>query len=222
MAARPEHSASQEVLRVARWKQRCQVLGPGVRAVVWFHGCSLQCRGCIAHEMNTSAHHQALSPMALAARLANVQGIEGVTLSGGDPFDQHKPALLALLTRVRESGRSVMCYTGRTLEQLTNAHDGAMNRAILANVDILVDGPYVENLNKGELWRGSANQRIHFLTPRYRHLAKTVAEARSRMLEFDLALDGTLTLAGIPEPGFLKRLAGQLERRGVRFAFKEG
>ncbi|MGM0485568.1 MAG: 4Fe-4S single cluster domain-containing protein [Planctomycetota bacterium] len=210
------------VLRLARWKLRCEVLGPGVRAVLWFHGCSLDCPGCIAREMNASAEVETWTPTALAERLIAVEGIEGVTLTGGDPFDQDSTALAGVLARLQEAGLSVLCYTGRTLEQLLERPSADAHRSLLRYVDMLIDGPYVAELNDGALWRGSSNQYIHFLSARYRHLADAVRDGRSRALEVDWALDGTLSIAGIPKPGFLRRLVAQLDRRGVHLVLKQG
>lgn len=206
------------VLRVARTKEKCSVLGPGTRAVIWFHGCSLNCPGCIAHEMNISPRHTPYTPSALADWISGIEGIEGITLSGGDPFDQPKTALLDFLKMTkRDTGLSVMCYTGRTLGELLSAGDGHLNQEILGFVDILVDGPYEQLKNEGHQWRGSSNQVIHFLTSRYAHLEAEVVSSRNRGVEIDLTLDNRLALSGIPEVGFIKRLKDQLQARGVEF-----
>lgn len=153
----------------------------------------------------------------------SIPGIEGVTLSGGDPFDQPGASLLAFLHRIRQrSPLSVMCYTGRTLRALQTGPDADLNEQLLACIDILVDGPYVEALNRGHKWRGSSNQEIHFLTDRDRGLEGHLAEALDRSLEFELALDNTLTISGIPGPGFLDRLRGHLAARRVALRIAEG
>ena len=203
-------------LAVYQIKERCRVLGPGTRAVVWFHGCALDCPGCIAREMNRSDEFFLVTPSDLAARLTRISGIEGVTLTGGDPFDQPRTALLELLTHIRERSRlSIVCYTGRSLEQLVCGGEAGLNRAILGRIDMLIDGPYRDDLNQGHLWRGSSNQRIWFLTPRYRHLKRELAHAMGRDLEFELSLDGRLSIAGIPAKGFMEAFAARLNSRGV-------
>ena len=207
-----------EGFRVARTKQCTSVLGPGQRAVIWFHGCSLKCPGCIAFEMNHSAEFTPYTPRELYEWVHGLSGIEGITLSGGDPFDQPGLALLEFLQLVRKDGQlSVMCYTGRTLEELMTSPENDLNRQILDYVDILVDGPYEQLKNEGHQWRGSSNQKIHFLTERYMHLRSEILESKNRGVEIDLSLDNRLTLTGIPEIGFIKRLRNQLESRGVDF-----
>ena len=209
-------SQNPTVLRVARTKEKCSVLGPGARAVIWFHGCSLKCPGCIAHEMNHSTSHEVMTPQALLEWVRGIEGIQGITLSGGDPFDQAKGALLEFLQLIRaKTSMSVMCYTGRLLEELLGAEDRDINQEILACIDILIDGPYDQMKNEGHQWRGSSNQTIHFLTSRYAHLESEVVSSRQRAVEVDLSLDNRLTIAGIPEVGFMQRLRKNLNARGI-------
>lgn len=207
------------MLRVARYKLRSRVLGPGERAVIWFQGCSLDCPGCIALEMNRSATWLSFSADELVELVAQVEGIEGVTLSGGDPFDQPKDELAAFLDRLRATtSLSVMCYTGRTLRQLELADDADLNRSILAHCDVLVDGIYDERLNTGQQWRGSSNQVIHFLTDRYRDIAEQTHASKDRAIEVDLSTDNVVSITGIPAPRFMEKFRRQLDDRGVKLS----
>ena len=211
-------SLNEGLLHVARTKQQTSVLGPGQRAVIWFHGCSLKCPGCIAFEMNHSTDFTPYTPRELFEWVQGIPGIEGITLSGGDPFDQPRGALLEFLRLVRRDGQlSVMCYTGRTLGELMSCPERDVNREILGHVDMLVDGPYEQMKNDGHQWRGSSNQEIHFLTDRYLHLRSEILESKNRGVEIDLSLDNRLAITGIPGIGFIKRLRNQLESRGVDF-----
>jgi anaerobic ribonucleoside-triphosphate reductase activating protein len=204
------------VLGIARFIERTQALGPGLRAAVWFHGCSFACPGCIAEEMNQSSEFERISPRELAGRVAAIEGIEGVTLSGGDPFDQPLDALVDFLRELRAcSDLSVLCYTGRTLEQLRRGTHRNLQEHALEYVDILIDGLYVQSLNDGTVWRGSSNQRVHFLTPRYRHLAEWVEESRNRRVEVRVLADDVIEITGIPPAGYLARLNEELRHRGL-------
>jgi anaerobic ribonucleoside-triphosphate reductase activating protein len=98
---------------------------------------------------------------------ARLHGIEGITLLGGEPL-AHAPAAAALAHGVQQRGLSVMVFSGYTLEEARTLPEPAVAE-LLALTDILVDGPYLRD--QPELrrrWIGSANQRIHFLTDRYR------------------------------------------------------
>ncbi len=94
-------------------------------------------------------------------------GIEGITLLGGEPL-AHASGAAALAQAVRLRGLSVMVFSGYTLEEVRRLPDPAVAE-LLAHTDILVDGPYLrEQPETRRRWIGSANQRIHFLSDRYR------------------------------------------------------
>jgi anaerobic ribonucleoside-triphosphate reductase activating protein len=199
-------------LTVARRVTMTRTLGPGRRAVVWFHGCSLRCPGCIAEEMNRSAVAETWSPSELADWVAAIPGIEGVTLSGGDPFDQPIQMLAEFVRRVRTTtALSVMCYTGRTLEQLHGAPRRDAILGVLNYVDLLVDGPYIEALDDGALWRGSSNQRFHFLSPRYLKLRDSLEGRRGRPMEIRLSETDDVEITGIPPRGAMEAIRRAVE-----------
>ena len=147
------------LLRIARKKDGCRVLGPGSRAVVWFHGCSRGCLGCIAEEMNRSESYELIKPKELSEWVLSCQNIDGVTLTGGEPFEQ-VPALLDLAKNIKGAGLTLMSYSGYTLEELEGRHDKATDE-LLEMLDILVDGRYDEKLrNLTLVYCGSENQRV--------------------------------------------------------------
>ena len=207
---------TQTGLRIARFQERSQALGPGTRAVVWFQGCAFDCPGCIAAEMNRSDDFDLTTPSDLVERVLKISGIEGVTLSGGDPFDQPLDLLADFLEDLkRRSELSVMCYTGRTLDQLRRGEPNDVTARILKRLDILIDGLYVESLNDGSAWRGSSNQQIHFLSPRYRHFESSVCDSRERQLEVSISSSHEIEITGIPPTGFMDRLRSQLDSIGL-------
>lgn len=170
--------------------------------------------------MNRSTEWLEFTPGELVALVNRICDIEGVTLTGGDPFDQPKEMLLEFLRLLRaDTALSVLCYTGRTVEQLSAAPDAALNQMILEHCDLLIDGAYDERQNLGQLWRGSANQNLYFFTPRYRHLRDQVLIAEGRAIEIDVSPESLLTIAGIPQPGFVARLRQQLDSQGVSWTF---
>ena len=195
-------------LRIALVTTHSRVLGPGVRCVVWFQGCSLNCRGCIAAEMNAAPPLVTTTPVALADWCGSIRGIQGVTLSGGDPFDQPLDALADFLIRLRkQTSLNVMLYTGRTLSQL-RASECPDVATILTLVDILIDGPYVESLNDGIGWRGSSNQRVHYLSDS--SVFEPDGGEENRRLEVKLDAKGALSVVGLPTRGRANQFALQL------------
>lgn len=187
-------------LRLFRREAACRVLGPGTRAVLWVQGCSLGCPGCLVPD-SWPAEGESLPVDEVAAWILRCAGIEGITLSGGEPMQQ-AGALASLIDRVR--GRrdlGVMCYTGYRLEQLR----GASQRALLERIDLLVDGPYEAARHADLRWRASSNQRLIALTDRYR--AALDEADRSAGLEFSFNARGQFTFAGVPPwPGYVEAL----------------
>jgi anaerobic ribonucleoside-triphosphate reductase activating protein len=99
--------------------------------------------------------------------VARADGIDGITLLGGEPL-AHAPAAAALAYAARQRGFSVMVFSGYTLDEARAMRNTDVDR-LLELTDILVDGPYVRELpDTTRRWIGSTNQKIHFLTDRYR------------------------------------------------------
>lgn len=176
------------------------VLGPGRRAVVWLQGCPFRCPGCISPDSLPFDGGEEVSVGDLAAWVLAQEEIEGVTLSGGEPFCQAE-GLCALLDAVRaERDLGAVSYTGYTLERLLETGTEPQ-RALLERLDLLIDGPYVEAERADLLWRGSANQRLILLSDRYRGLEPQWREAdRSAGLQIIARPGGRVTIAGVPPP----------------------
>lgn len=191
--------ASTSQLSVAQVVPCTEAEGPGRRFAVWFQGCPLRCAGCCNPEMLPFAGG---TPRTVDDVLADIDraraddGVEGMTLLGGEPL-AHAAGAAALARGARTFGLSVMVFTGYTIEQARELPDAAV-ADLLAHTDILVDGPYVRELpDTTRRWIGSTNQRIHFLTDRYR--ADDPCWRRPNTLELRLR-GGELTVNGFPAP----------------------
>ncbi len=190
----------ENLLNIAATINSTQAEGPGHRFALWVQGCPLNCQNCCNPELLSFKPQRWHSIDELVKLIAVQKNIEGVTFLGGEPFSQ--AASLALLAeKVRASGLSVMVFTGYT----KNYIDSQKNQewcALLAQTDLLIDGPYVEKLHANNIrWIGSSNQKIHFLTDRYRHLQKqkNAWDTGSNSIEIRL-LDNTITVNGFPDP----------------------
>ncbi len=184
-------------LSIAQIVPRTEAEGPGVRFALWFQGCPLRCPGCCNPEM---LPFEGGTPMALGEIVRQMgqglesHGIEGITLLGGEPL-AHAPGAAALARAAREIGLSVMVFTGYTLEEARQMPDTAVAE-LLAHTDILVDGPYVrEQPDSTRRWIGSTNQRVHFLSERYR--ADDPCWRQPNTLEIRLR-EGELAVNGFP------------------------
>jgi anaerobic ribonucleoside-triphosphate reductase activating protein len=155
-------------LQVAQIVPCTEAEGPGRRFAVWFQGCPLRCPGCCNPEFLPFEGGESIRLAHVLAAIdeAREQGIEGITLLGGEPL-AHAAGAAALATAVRERGLSVMVFSGYTIEQARGMPDPHVD-TLLAHTDILVDGPYVRELpDTTRRWVGSTNQRIHFFSDRY-------------------------------------------------------
>lgn len=190
------------LLKVARFKAKSKVLGPGIRSVIWFHGCSKHCPGCIAKSMNESFDFQTFTPERLAETVCGIKGTNGITLSGGEPFEQNPEALASFLAMVKNTHRNVMCFTGYKYEELLAS---TVWHPVLHQIDLLIDGEYVEAENNGTLWRGSSNQKFFFLSEALMEYKGKIEQELGRALEFDLNINQTVDITGIPPKGFLDR-----------------
>lgn len=147
--------------------------GPGKRFALWFQGCPLRCPGCCNPEFLPFKGGTTRTVESLIEQIAGAKdehGIEGITFLGGEPFAHAEPAA-AIAEAARKRGLTVMIFTGYTIEELEQSEPSLTLRAgeLLAHTDLLVDGPYLrEQPDTTRRWIGSTNQRIHFLTDRYR------------------------------------------------------
>jgi anaerobic ribonucleoside-triphosphate reductase activating protein len=135
--------------------------GPGIRFVVFAQGCPHRCPGCHNPKTHPFTGGHLLSAGEILRRMARNPMLDGITLSGGEPFEQALPFAL-LAGRARRRGYHVMTYTGYTWEQITEGLNGDNGwRELLESTDVLVDGPFIREQRTLELpWRGSRNQRL--------------------------------------------------------------
>ena len=140
--------------------------GPGKRFCLWVQGCSRHCRGC--HAKSTWSHNiNKLMDVDEVFNLIKSQtDIEGVTFLGGEPFEQAQ-ALSLLAQKVKETGLSVMTFSGNSYDDLKNSKDIFVQK-LLKYTDLLVDGEFREDcFDLSRPWVGSKNQRYIFLSGRY-------------------------------------------------------
>lgn len=187
------------IARVHATEPRSRANGPGARFVVWMQGCTLGCPGCFNPTTHEAGGGREVPVAELAAELAaahRTHGIEGLSLSGGEPLQQ-PAAAAALLDAARALGLSTLAFSGYTLEEIRALPGGP---EVLARLDVLIDGRYVAGDRLATGLRGSANQRIQLLTPRYR-LADVEA---TPVAEIRIGPTGDVILTGV-NPLKLKR-----------------
>jgi anaerobic ribonucleoside-triphosphate reductase activating protein len=207
-------------IRLNRAHYPVTALGPGRRVGLWLQGCHVGCPGCASRDTwaPDPAREIEIDRVLAWCRAVAPGGCDGVTISGGEPFEQHA-ALVVLLRGLdiwrREFDRpaDILCYSGLPFRRLQREHAD-----ILARLDAVIPEPYVDRLPRGKLWRGSANQPLVLLSPlgRERYAAAYVEAEPGGKGAFQLSVeDGTVLCIGIPDRGDMTELESAAQRRGV-------
>ena len=197
------------------------VLGPGRRIGLWLQGCSIRCTGCVSQDTWPADPARALPVKTLLdwCKRVGKDGFDGITISGGEPFDQPKPllALLAQLDAWRTAAGldfDILCYSGYPLKTLEKKH-----AEILARLDALIPEPYADGRPLGALWRGSDNQTLVPLSARgkarYAGSIDTPQATTEKRMQVSVE-DGKLWMIGIPHRGDMTALEALCRQRGVR------
>ena len=134
--------------------------GPGRRTVVQFAGCSIRCSGCYVPETHERSNGRLTSIEEIVAEIIEREDEhDGVTILGGEPFDQID-GLEGLVFELKRRDFHVIIYSGYRLEDLLKRKNTKIRR-VLENTDLLIDGAFERKLikNSGE-YRGSSNQRL--------------------------------------------------------------
>ncbi len=195
------------------------VLGPGRRIGLWVQGCSIGCKGCVSMDTWPTDAGRAMPIAGLLAwcRKVAVGGLDGITISGGEPFDQ-APSLGLLLQALHQwrsrSGLDfdILGYSGYPLKTLQQRYP-----EVLVLLDAIIPEPYVEALEPTGAWRGSANQVLVPLTER----GHAVHDAHARApldgtKHMQMAVEGgKIWLIGIPQRGDMDKVEALCNSRGL-------
>jgi len=153
--------STKNILNIYELCKEVCTLGHGLRYVIWVQGCLRNCRNCTSPESRKMIEKKLVDVEHLAQSITENNKLEGITISGGEPFLQaSKLVTLLKKVNVQRSDLNVIIYTGFKIEDLT--WDSA--KELLALTDLLIDGEYIEDLNDNKGIRGSSNQRFHYLT----------------------------------------------------------
>lgn len=191
-------------------------LGYGVRAGIWFQGCTVYCQGCISRDTwpFDEAHRSEIA--SVLDWIDRIDGpIDGITISGGEPTDQ-PDALRALLDGLSplRGETDIALYSGRSSEHLQRDLPWLWD-----SVDLLISDPYEAAGASACALRGSENQRVHRLSPlaEQRYPTETFDEVYgSQRQQVSIHVDDhSVWMVGIPQPGDLERMKHALSKRGI-------
>jgi anaerobic ribonucleoside-triphosphate reductase activating protein len=189
-------------VRVAHVEPVTSAEGPELRWALWVQGCSLGCPGCCNPHLWDAAGGTATSVDDLVRAMRAVSDVvEGITLLGGEPFEQAEP-LAEIAAAAHDQGLGVMTFTGYRVEHIRGSAIAGW-QALLATTDLLVDGLFLrDRVDTARPWVGSTNQRFIHLTDRYRDAALGTHDR----VEIRVRRDGAVAINGWPEPSLVSSL----------------
>jgi anaerobic ribonucleoside-triphosphate reductase activating protein len=146
-------------IRISGIIEESIVDGPGLRYVIFFQGCNINCYNCHnKHTWDINGGYLIDSSQIINS-IKNNPLLQGITLTGGEALLQ-KDNCLFLIEEAKKLNLDVILYTGRIYEDLKSLNDSVINQ-ILDKIDYLVDGPYIDEIRSLTLYfRGSSNQRF--------------------------------------------------------------
>ena len=138
-----------------------RVNGPGERFVIWTQGCRKGCKNCYNPETWSHYKNNLITIEEIIEEIKN-SSATGVTISGGDPFEQPEE-LFYLLTKIKQLSLSdgVIVFSGYTIDEIRVREE---LRKSLDYIDVLIDGLYIDEKRISSGLAGSSNQEFHFLT----------------------------------------------------------
>lgn len=183
----------EETISLGRLYYPVKTLGPGNRVGIWMTGCNRNCKGCISPELQEYDKSKEVYVSDIIRMIGNVKTpIDGFTISGGEPFYNPK-SIRALVDSLFEINDDILIFTGYTLGELVATRKDDID-AVLRKCAVLIDGPFLSELNDGKGLRGSSNQQCHV----FRHHEKySKIEFEKRNIQ-TVVYDSKVLNIGIP------------------------
>ncbi len=150
-----------DFLNILSIVKNVHTLGPGNRMVIWVQGCPFSCKKCTTPEGIPLRVNKLISIEDLAKDIIKDNTITGLTFSGGEPFLQASK-LVNLIELIKKERKELnyICFSGYNYKDLIWKEA----KYLLENIDLLIDGEYIEEKNTNIGLRGSTNQNLIFLT----------------------------------------------------------
>lgn len=194
-------------------------LGPGRRIGLWFQGCSIRCKGCASLDTwGTRPETTVDADQVVAWCRAHLdEGANGVTFSGGEPFDQPQ-GLLYILEQLKGYADQekvnpfdVLCFTGLRFSDVDIIHP-----KILSLLDAIVSEPFLQASPTNKYLCGSENQVLRVLNEKWRVKYHADGSENTLKKKMDISvLPESVYLSGIPREGDLGKLWDAMKARGV-------
>lgn len=191
-----------KTLQVYMKSKSSEALGPYKRYILWVQGCERRCKGCIAKDSWDIDNGTTENVDDIVNEILSITNIEGVTISGGEPFLQ-SDALCELIKEIKSKrDLGIIIYTGYLYDEIKE-------NPLTKICDLIIDGEYVEELNDDLSLRGSSNQNIISITERYANIIENYYGIQGRKTEMYFE-DKGIKLIGIPTKENLKLYQGDV------------
>lgn len=172
-------------------------LGPYKRFVIWVQGCDLACPGCIAYKTHDFNEGTEITNNQLVEMILSYDNIEGLTISGGEPTYKARELNEVIKQIKQKKDLGIILYTGYTLKELQDKNDDEVLR-LISLCDLVIDGRYFASLNNNLGLRGSTNQTINQITPRYKSFVETIYKEKMREIEIQYN-NKEIKIIGLPD-----------------------
>lgn len=183
-----------EYINYAEFLKHSLVNGPGNRAVLWVQGCPIHCEGCFNKSMWAFTPNRITTVKKMAQRIKGIKNIQGVTFTGGEPFQQAK-SLIKLISSLKETELDIVTFTGYTVDDITHTPDPSWNE-LLYESDLVISGPYQSWNPSKQLLLSSKNQCLIFNKPQL--MEHPYFQKVNYREEYIIHKNGEIILTGIP------------------------
>jgi anaerobic ribonucleoside-triphosphate reductase activating protein len=202
-------------------------LGPGSRLAIWTQGCSIACPGCVNPELWDAHSGKTVEVASLVSSLLKIVApFDGITITGGEPFDQY-PALISFCTFLKSKSKiPIFVFTGYILAQLQQKFP---DQLFTHCIDMLMDGSYEKSRHENNNIKGSSNQNFYRFVNNNTtdesglenniQIIREEASSNSPKWSVDVNEDHQVYMSGIPKSDDLSNLSRQLTKSGIKLKF---
>jgi len=207
------------LIAVSRLHYPVTALGYGIRAGIWVQGCTIACNGCVSKDTWVAGPEHIMEIDEIRNWLDQTlePGIDGITISGGEPFEQPLPLLelVEMINEWRASSKTpidILCYSGMTSKRLVRDH----SQILESGIDAIIAEPFIQTQPTDLIWRGSANQKLMTLSKLGRDRYDPYQELAPTRPPMQVSVDqGSIWCIGIPRRGDMEQLKSRLASSGV-------
>jgi anaerobic ribonucleoside-triphosphate reductase activating protein len=178
-------------LNIANVISPVTTLGPGNRFAIWVQGCPFTCKGCISPDYIPFRDNKIVDIRELANLIIG-STIDGITISGGEPFAQawQLAELLEIVLKSRPE-LNVLVFTGYEFSKLKSK----AAKAFLSKIDLVITDLFVEELNSPNGLRGSDNQSFHYISDKLVNYKEEIENSPKKIET--IIKNGMMTQVGI-------------------------